>query len=77
MNFGGFLLPVTAMSLTAALGGLIILANTTREDMFHKSHVIFLQAVCTLLGEKLNDVERKQEVILKRRLRRGKLSAAI
>jgi len=59
------------------LKGLIILANTTTENAFHKSHVILLQTVCTLLGEKLNDSERKQEDILKKRLRQGKLSADI
>jgi len=59
------------------LKGLIILANTTMENAFHNNHMILLKTVCTLLGEKLHDIERKQEEILKKRLERGKLSADI
>ena len=77
MYFGGFLLLMMAKTLTAALGVLIILANTTMEKAFHKRRVILLKTVCTLLGEKRNDIERKQEDILKKRLRRGRLSADI
>jgi CRP-like cAMP-binding protein len=59
------------------LKGLIILANTTTENAFQKSHLIFLQTVCTLMAEKLHDIERKQEDTLKKRLAQGKLSADI
>lgn len=60
-----------------ALKGLIILASTTTENAFRSSHLIFLETVCTLMGEKLHDIERKQEDLLKKRLDQGKLSADI
>jgi|GEM_PF-2400376 len=59
------------------LKGFIILANTTTENAFHNSHMIFLKTVCTLMGEKLHDIERKKEDILKKRLNQGKLSVDI
>jgi CRP/FNR family transcriptional regulator, cyclic AMP receptor protein len=59
------------------LKGLIILANSTTENAFRNSHMIFIQTACTLMGEKLHDIERKQEEILKKRLDRGKFSADI
>mgnify|MGYP006269300329 CR=1 FL=1 len=59
------------------LKGLIILANTTTESAFHKSHLIFLSTVTTLMGEKLQDIARKQEDILKKRLDQRKFSADI
>ena len=59
------------------LTGLIILASTTTENAFRNSHLIFLETVCTLMGEKLHDIERKQEDVLKKRLDQGKLSADI
>jgi CRP-like cAMP-binding protein len=49
----------------------------TTENAFHNSHLIFLETVCTLTGEKLHDLERKQEDLLKKRLAQGKLSADI
>jgi CRP/FNR family transcriptional regulator, cyclic AMP receptor protein len=59
------------------LKGLIILANMTTENAFHSSHMVLLHTVCTLMGEKLRDIERKQEEILKKRLDQRKLSADI
>ncbi len=59
------------------LKGFILLANTTTENAFHNSHLIFLETVSTLTGEKLHDLERKQEDLLKKRLAQGKLSADI
>ncbi len=59
------------------LKGLIILASTTTENAFRSSHLILLETVCSLMGEKLHDLERKQENLLKKRLDQGKLSADI
>ena len=59
------------------LKGFILLANTTTENALHNSHLIFLETVSTLTGEKLHDLERKQEDLLKKRLAQGKLSADI
>ena len=59
------------------LKGFIILANSTTENSFHNNHLVFLETVCTLAGEKLHDLERRQEDLLKKRLAQGKFSADI
>jgi CRP/FNR family transcriptional regulator, cyclic AMP receptor protein len=59
------------------LRGLVILANTAAERAFRSSHRLLLKTVCTLMGEKLHDLERRQEDTLRKRLAEGKLSADI
>lgn len=53
--------------------GFILLSNPSHQNVFNYGHTILLSTVCTQVGARLNDLERKREETLKQRLSQGKL----
>ncbi len=54
--------------------GFILLSHPSNKNAFAYSHMILLSAVCSQVGARLSDLERKKEDTLKQRLSQGKLS---
>jgi CRP-like cAMP-binding protein len=57
--------------------GFILLSHPSNRNAFNYSHMILVSTVCTQVGARLNDLERKNEEILKQRLDQGKLTVKI
>jgi CRP-like cAMP-binding protein len=57
--------------------GFILLSHPSSRNAFNYSHMILLSTVCTQVGARLNDLERKKEELLKQRLSQGKLTVNI
>jgi CRP-like cAMP-binding protein len=57
--------------------GFILLSHPSNRNAFNYSHMILVSTVCTQVGARLNDLERKKEEILKQRLSQGKLTVKI
>lgn len=54
--------------------GFILMSNSSRKYAFNYNQMILISTVCSQVGEKINDIERKKEETLRRRLNQGKLS---
>jgi CRP-like cAMP-binding protein len=57
--------------------GFIMLSNGSKKKAFGYNHLILISTVCTQVGEKINDLERKKDELLRQRLKQGRLSANI
>jgi CRP-like cAMP-binding protein len=56
-----------------ALLGFMIFSNSSKEMAFNYNHMILLSAVCNQVASKINDINRRQDDMLKKRLEDGKM----
>jgi len=53
--------------------GFLFLSNASRENAFTNNQMVLVSTLCSLVGDKINDLERRKEELLKRRLKQRKL----